>query len=419
MEVAMKSRMLFLVILVFCAAPEFEASAAEKENQLEVQLPHRFENLAVYFIRGPSMDSGAKYITLEQALAEGKAKVHETGRVNRLAIENLSEDETVCILAGDIVKGGRQDRALSMDMLLAPRSGRVPVPSFCVESGRWSGRPGESSREFQKSVYMLATKELKLAARLKGGQGDVWSGVAQLQKLLEKKLKARVRDSRSKTSLQLTLEAGAVVKAVDSYFSHFRKLPKNKKDLIGFAFAINGEFAGAEVFDCSALFIKLWPKLLRSVCVEALVRSGKPKTQDPPEPKKILGRILAALAGREKDVRVAGGTNLVIKDSGLDLSFDSRQRPSVAPHNPPPCPPPPSPTPVPVPIPTPTPGPPDSKPEPGPTPVPPPPGPSPVPGPLPTPTPGAGPAPAPAPPPSQPSEERPGPSTGRKSVVPK
>ncbi|MGO9785418.1 MAG: ARPP-1 family domain-containing protein [Stellaceae bacterium] len=40
--------------------------------------------------------------------------------------------------AGDIVKGGQQDRALTASLLLPPRSGRTRLAVFCVEHGRLS-----------------------------------------------------------------------------------------------------------------------------------------------------------------------------------------------------------------------------------------------------------------------------------------
>ena len=50
------------------------------------------ENLAVYFIHGPSAP-GKVPLTLEEAMAKGVVKVRETSSVNQLEIENLGEEE--------------------------------------------------------------------------------------------------------------------------------------------------------------------------------------------------------------------------------------------------------------------------------------------------------------------------------------
>jgi hypothetical protein len=104
--------------------------------------PYTHDNLSVYLVHGPETLPGASFLTLQEALGQKKAVVHETGSVNQLAVENLSEGEEVFVQSGDIVKGGKQDRTLPYDAVIAAGSGRVPIDSFCVEQGRWSKREG-------------------------------------------------------------------------------------------------------------------------------------------------------------------------------------------------------------------------------------------------------------------------------------
>src|SRR5262245_52474310 len=87
--------------------------------------PFTDENLAVYFVHGTSA-AGAVPLTLQEALAKGQVQVVETGRVNELQIENTG-GEQVFIQAGDIVKGGKQDRVLTVSLLLPASSGLVPI----------------------------------------------------------------------------------------------------------------------------------------------------------------------------------------------------------------------------------------------------------------------------------------------------
>src|SRR5690349_11274536 len=111
------------------------AHAAADGDAYRISGPDSHDNLAVFFIHGKSA-TGAAPLTLQEALAAGKAKVYETGNVNELAIENLGDQE-VFVQAGDIVKGGQQDRVLMVSLILPVRSGRLPIGSFCVEQGRW------------------------------------------------------------------------------------------------------------------------------------------------------------------------------------------------------------------------------------------------------------------------------------------
>ena len=49
-------------------------------------------------------------------------------------------DVSILIIAGQVLRGGKQNRGLNADVLLAPRSS-VDIPVTCVEAGRWSARP--------------------------------------------------------------------------------------------------------------------------------------------------------------------------------------------------------------------------------------------------------------------------------------
>ena len=119
----------------------------------KVSGPHVHENLAIYFIHGNSAD-GPVPLTLSEALAKGRVQVIETGRVNELQIENTG-DEEVFVQVGDIVKGGKQDRVLTVSLVLPPKSGMIPIASFCVEQGRWSARGTEDHAKFTSATDLF------------------------------------------------------------------------------------------------------------------------------------------------------------------------------------------------------------------------------------------------------------------------
>ena len=98
------------------------ASPLPAADGARVSGPIVHDNLAIYLVHG-SATGGAVPMSLEEALAKGRVKVRETGSVNELTVENVGNDE-VFVQAGDIVKGGRQDRVLSVDLLAAAAFGR-------------------------------------------------------------------------------------------------------------------------------------------------------------------------------------------------------------------------------------------------------------------------------------------------------
>ena len=139
-------------------------------NEHIITGPYSQNNLSIYLIHGEDRVSDKTFLTLDEAMQLKKVKVYETSEVNELSIENLSKTKTIYIQAGDIVKGGKQDRVLSTDMVLEPNSGKIKIASFCVEQSRWNKRGKESEKEFSSSKQHLSSKKLRLAARLKHSQ---------------------------------------------------------------------------------------------------------------------------------------------------------------------------------------------------------------------------------------------------------
>lgn len=238
--------------------------------------PFIHRNLQIFLIEGESQLEGRNYITLSEAMTNGMVVVKETGNVSELRIQNRSKEATVFLNAGDIVKGGRQDRTIRDDQILETQSGSVPLPTFCVENGRWTKRGREDATVFAENNKILPSRKLKLAARYGQDQSDVWSSVAEQQSKLNgnvsrlSKKKVETRDAVSASSLQLTLENKEFNEIKKEYLEELEPLLKDKSEVIGFAYAINGELNTAEVYNNKKLFRALWPKLLDSAVTEAV-----------------------------------------------------------------------------------------------------------------------------------------------------
>ncbi len=241
--------------------------------------PVTAHNLTAWFIIAPPVDAGVAldYAVLEESIAGETALIHETGDVNELFVENTG-DVDLFIQAGDIVKGGRQDRTIGVDFIVPARSGKVPLPAFCVEQSRWHRRHLEPATHFSKASDRIASKKALLAMRLAKSQHDVWLSVAEEQELLSKSVQGKVRSDESPTSLQLTYENEHVTRAVDDYVTVLEHAPAQAGgSVVGVAWAINGVPSHADCYASPTLFAKLWRKLLRAAATEAIV-------QRPPQP---------------------------------------------------------------------------------------------------------------------------------------
>ena len=78
------------------------------------------------------------------------------------------------------------------------------------------------------------------------------------------------RASASPTSMQLSLENKVVVEQTGSYVQTLSKIIDGKRDVIGYAYAINGQLNSAEVYASHDLFLRMWPKMLQASAAEAL-----------------------------------------------------------------------------------------------------------------------------------------------------
>jgi hypothetical protein len=276
--------------------------------------PFVHRNLQIFLIHGETQLEGRHYATLSEAMAKGMAVVKETGNVSELNIENRSGEAIIFLNAGDIVKGGRQDRTIQDDLILQTRSGWVPLPSFCVENGRWTKRGGEDAANFSANTKVLTSKNLKLAARYGQNQSEVWSGVAEQQMKLNQNLSrisgetVDTRSAVSSSSLQLTLENKKLDKMKKEYLDEYESLLNGKTDVIGFAYAINGELNSAEVYNNKNLFRALWPKLLDSAVTEAVAECDNDRKYQNVPSSELKTFFETALSGSAKERNVSKST---------------------------------------------------------------------------------------------------------------
>ncbi len=310
------------------------------EGGLRVTGPYTHLNLEVYLIHGPQTVSSQRYLTLGEALAAKQVVVHETGSVQELAIQNLGR-LPVFIQSGDIVKGGRQDRVLRSDMIVPPRSGRVPLASFCVESGRWTKRGREDAGKFASNSAMVSSRELKLAAKHVQNQSAVWSSVAKQQKQLNASLRRMkgdqdldVRSGASATSLQLTLENKELKEMAAEYKRELAGLLEDRRGAIGFALVVNGQVSAADIYGRRDLFQALWPKLLDAAVVEAISEyTGEERAGALGEAArriKTLEAVSSLLATGQSEVAESrdpsARTRVVVRERGDLIVFETRDR---------------------------------------------------------------------------------------------
>src|SRR5438309_833206 len=303
-----------------------DASGKGEEMQAadyRVSGPYTHDNLTIFLIHGTDRVTGKNFLPLQEALAQKKVVVYETKDVNELAIENRSAED-VYVQSGDIVKGGQQDRMMAVDLIVPPKSGRIPIAAFCVESGRWSGRGAEQVAVFTSSADVASAKEIKLAAKVSNSQGEVWKNVSATQDKLSANVGERVNSTVSDSSLQLAVENRKVQQSAESYTNPLSRIIDGKNDVIGYVFAINGKLNSADVYASSALFRKLWPKLLKASAIEATAELRRGEKFDAPKPSDVKGFLDDAAKGAEKQKDVSGRVQMVTRETEDNVFFETR-----------------------------------------------------------------------------------------------
>jgi len=289
--------------------------------------PYQSGNLSIFLIHAEPMPGGGAagaYLTLDGALAGGLAAVYETGDVNELQVENKSKDRTLFIQAGDIVKGGRQDRVLSVDLILPPGSGKTAITAFCVEQGRWSARAGESAQQFASAEKSLAGKDLKLAAKSARSQTEVWSAVAETQAKLAASVGEEVASLASPTSLQLSLENKTLTEAIGKHKAALADLAESNPDASGYVYAINGKISGGDLYASPALFRKLWPRLLEASVTEAVAEAADGAAGSGAAADDVAA-FLAAMDGAASTAQeLPAGVTLVSRETEKAAAFETR-----------------------------------------------------------------------------------------------
>jgi hypothetical protein len=313
--------------------------------------PFTHRNLSVYFVHGQSAP-GPVPLTLQEALGKDAVEVIETGSVNELKIKNKGDQE-IFIQSGDIVKGGRQDRVVTVSFILPAKSGDVPLASFCVEHGRWSARGTENSASFASSDQALPSREAKLAMKaplaasapsksqrandtrqgFHGGnetgerQRKIWEEVAKTQSKLAGGLKQAVNSTASETSLQLSLENETLQASRADYVKALEAQGTGADDIVGYVFAVNGRINSADLYPSNALFRKMWSKLLAASVTEAIGESTDAAKPAPaPAASAVTEFLEKAETGKSSSQDIAGLAEQDVRDADASVFVGVRSK---------------------------------------------------------------------------------------------
>ena len=160
-------------------APTLGDELAHWLARVRLDPPQRIGTLEIHPVRLEG-EPGKPYLLLHEAIATKALEVVETVSedVNEVVARNVG-DRPVLILEGESVHGAKQNRVITVDILIAAGT-QVSVFVGCVEQGRWD----ENHSAFE-SGEMAAEPELRRSIRQdssadgKPHQGKLWGAVAR------------------------------------------------------------------------------------------------------------------------------------------------------------------------------------------------------------------------------------------------
>jgi hypothetical protein len=267
------------LVLAVISVGGCQRSAAVNENLLqldegafELAGPFVHENMTIFLLNSNEQDD-RDFITLDEGLKDGVVKVSEQNQaqVNQLEIENDS-DHYLFLQEGDRVVGGQQDRIIITSLVVPPKSGKMPLPSFCVEAGRWQGQKGF----YAGANAALAPKDVREASKVVNQQGVVWDQVRVIKHAANSA--EGVNAPNTNTSLNETLEAPQVKQVSEKCSEALKDILAEKPNAVGVVVAVNGKIEEVNIYPNHKVLSKQYPRLLKSYALQAAINEKKGET---------------------------------------------------------------------------------------------------------------------------------------------
>jgi len=242
------------------------------------------------------------------------------------------------VVAGTIIDGGKQDRQIGQDFVIAAGA-TVDVDAFCVEQGRWSGQAvqelaagdtlSEISAEREGRVLQfratsmagIAVKGVRSAGQYDKDQQKVWDNVAGALKEVDgaenatQTLMAAIEKADDKTLARRKKLESAVLDA-------FAELARGGSGPVGFAYAINGKPVTVRAFAHERILKSQLPLFVKAMALEAEMASDKAGAKEKASAADVIALVKNIEAAKEEMFETrASNTNAY---SGNDFGFKAR-----------------------------------------------------------------------------------------------
>ncbi len=269
-------------------------------------------------------ETGDSFSIFDDRIIHPDARRNDNLLTSKLYITNHSQD-TIFVMAGEVLKGGRQDRVIAQDMIIPPSNNKMELPVFCAEKDRWYYR-SKSGKDFDQYFAVSSLKVRKAVSEL-SDQAAVWDAIADIQ------LTNNI-DSQTKAYSDLMASMG-FNQEQEEYMAYFTKSLEDKmsatkgqnnanEKIVGVIVATGGNIIGCDIFATHDLFVQQYEGLLHSYTTDAITYGQNPNVDKNRSVfgmnKKKLNKYLeetlkpsekgtVAVAGNEDAIHTSNKTN--------------------------------------------------------------------------------------------------------------
>jgi len=208
-------------------------------------------------------------ISFEQAFKEGKVSVKETSLpggsdVSLLEVKNHTK-KNILLNSGEIVSGGRQDRAFGGTTIIPPGDDENYLPVFCIEKGRWDGKP----RTFRYSGS--ADASLRKQIDVTKQQNKVW-------KEIDRQLEDEGMQNATWNYVDIYRDTSSIDSACMRYFE--RKLMESDSAYAGFVAITSDHIVDCQLFGSNDLCVASFEVMLKSYARSIKAKDDLPQVTD-------------------------------------------------------------------------------------------------------------------------------------------
>jgi hypothetical protein len=209
--------------------------------------------------------------------------------VSTLLVKNRSKDN-VMLMSGEMVQGGKQDRAFGETTIIPKRRKKNYIPVFCVEKGRWDDKA--------KTFRHAGTADAKVRKQI-----DVTRRQSKIWKVIDTAL----LEKNKKNQTDAYLKAFETPDPEDSsYLRYFiEKMRSSDSAYAGFIAITGNRIINAEIFAGTDLCVTAYIENIKSYVRSLRPTDGIPsKTHD--EIKSFTDKFLRDKATQKKYLSANG-----------------------------------------------------------------------------------------------------------------